>query len=83
MLPLEDIGAGASGEVLRRAMLFILFDVEVVFLYLGRPLKQLAVRLRGDAGVPGRARRGWWYVVAKGALDWPRRPPAPREEQQA
>lgn len=58
------------------AMLFILFDVEVVFLY------PWAVRYK-QLGLFGLAEMalflavlavGWWYVVRKGALDWaPRR----------
>lgn len=62
------------------AMLFILFDIEVVFLY------PWAVRYR-ELGLFGFVEMvlflgvltlGWWYVVRKGALDWaPRRAAAP------
>jgi len=53
-------------------MLFILFDIEVVFLY------PWAVRYR-SLGLFGFVEMmiflavlamGWWYVVRKGALDW-------------
>ncbi len=59
------------------AMLFILFDIEIVFLY------PWAVTYK-SLGMFGFIEMvlfiavliiGWWYVVAKGALDWgPRRP---------
>jgi len=52
MLPLEDIGAGASVKFYVVAMLFILFDVRFVFLYPGpSATSNWPVRLRGDAGV--------------------------------
>ncbi|MED5330866.1 MAG: NADH-quinone oxidoreductase subunit A [Planctomycetota bacterium] len=63
------------------AMLFILFDVEVVFLY------PWAVKFK-ELGMFGLMEMlvflgvlfiGWWYVVAKGALDWSPRQRSPME----
>jgi len=78
MLPLEDIGRRRFPvKFYVVAVLFILFDVEVVFLY------PWAVRYK-QLGLFGFVEMllflgvlfvGWWYVVAKGALDWaPKRP---------
>jgi len=78
MVPIDDIGRHRFPiKFYVVAMLFILFDVEVVFLY------PWAVRY-GHLGLFGFVEMviflgvlavGWWYVVKKGALDWaPRRP---------
>lgn len=58
------------------AMLFILFDVEVVFLY---PWAIKYMDLGMFAFVEmlvflGVLFLGWWYVVKKGALDWTNAP---------
>lgn len=59
------------------AMLFILFDIEVVFLY---PWA-VAYKSLGWFGFVemlvflGVLFIGWWYVVQKGALDWTARRP--------
>jgi NADH-quinone oxidoreductase subunit A len=80
MVPLQDLGrVRFPVKFYVVAMLFILFDIEVVFLY------PWAVRYRhlGLFGFVemvlflGVLTLGWWYVVRKGALDWaPRRAPA-------
>jgi NADH-quinone oxidoreductase subunit A len=81
MLPLEDIGRRRFPvKFYVVAMLFILFDVEVVFLYpWAVRYKQLGlfgfVEMVLFLGVLA---MGWWYVVAKGALDWAPRRPEPR-----
>jgi NADH-quinone oxidoreductase subunit A len=78
MLPIDDIGRHRFPiKFYVVAMLFILFDIEVVFLY------PWAVRYN-QLGLFGFVEMvlflgvltvGWWYVVKKGALDWaPRRP---------
>jgi NADH-quinone oxidoreductase subunit A len=80
MEPFDDVGRHRfSVKFYVVAMLFILFDVEVVFLY------PWAVRYK-QLGLFGLVEMllflavlgvGWWYVVAKGALDWGPRRPAP------
>ena len=79
MLPFDDVGRHRFPvKFYVVAMLFILFDVEVVFLY------PWAVRYK-HLGLFGFVEMvlflgvltvGWWYVVKKGALDW-----APRRRQ--
>jgi NADH-quinone oxidoreductase subunit A len=78
MLPLQQGRRRFSVKFYVVAMLFILFDVEVVFLY------PWAVKYRA-LGLFGFVEMlmflvvlifGWWYVVKKGALDWSPRPPA-------
>ena len=58
------------------AMLFILFDIEVVFLY-PWAVKYKALGLFGFVEMMvflAVLTIGWWYVLRKGALDWsPRR----------
>ncbi len=54
------------------AMLFILFDIEVVFLY-PWAVKFQALGAFGFAEMLvflGVLIIGWWYVIKKGALDW-------------
>jgi len=72
MLPLQESRRRFSVKFYLVAMLFILFDIEVVFLY------PWAVRYR-SLGLFGFVEMmiflavlamGWWYVVRKGALDW-------------
>jgi NADH-quinone oxidoreductase subunit A len=79
MLPLQQGRRRFSVRFYVVAMLFILFDIEVVFLY------PWAVKYRA-LGLFGFVEMllfllvlfvGWWYVVRKGALDWSPRPPAP------
>ncbi len=77
MLPLQNLGrARFPVKFYVVAMLFILFDIEVVFLYpWAVRYKQLGlfgfVEMLVFLGV---LTLGWWYVVRKGALDWaPRR----------
>lgn len=67
------------------AMLFILFDVEVVFLYPWAikymDLGMFAfIEMLVFIGVLG---LGWWYVVKKGALDWTSSPRRERLQGQA
>ena len=54
------------------AMLFIVFDIEIVFLYpLAVQLRRArAVRLHGVARVRGAAGIGYVYIWRKGALEW-------------
>ena len=72
MLPLQESRRRFSVKFYLVAMLFILFDIEVVFLY------PWAVRYK-SLGLFGFVEMlvflavltmGWWYVVKKGALDW-------------
>jgi NADH-quinone oxidoreductase subunit A len=72
MLPLQSNRRRFSVKFYLVAMLFILFDIEVVFLY------PWAVRYQ-SLGLFGFVEMlvflavltvGWWYVVKKGALDW-------------
>jgi NADH-quinone oxidoreductase subunit A len=72
MLPLQESRRRFSVKFYVVAMLFILFDIEVVFLY------PWAVRYQ-SLGLFGFVEMmvflavltvGWWYVVRKGALDW-------------
>jgi len=54
------------------AMLFILFDIEVVFLF-PWAVKYKALGMFGFIEMMiflGVLVVGWWYVVKKGALDW-------------
>jgi len=72
MTPLQPGRRRFSVKFYLVAMLFILFDIEVVFLY------PWAVRYQ-SLGLFGFVEMlvflavltvGWWYVVRKGALDW-------------
>jgi NADH-quinone oxidoreductase subunit A len=67
------------------AMLFILFDIEVVFLY-PWAVKYKALGLFGLIEMLvflGVLTLGWWYVLKKGALDWsPKRAAAGRTSTQ-
>jgi NADH-quinone oxidoreductase subunit A len=72
MVPLQESRRRFSVKFYLVAMLFILFDIEVVFLY------PWAVRYQA-LGLFGFVEMmiflavltvGWWYVVRKGALDW-------------
>ncbi|HTE04809.1 MAG TPA: NADH-quinone oxidoreductase subunit A [Planctomycetota bacterium] len=80
MLPLQQGRRRFSVKFYVVAMLFILFDVEVVFLY-PWAVKYRALGLFGFLEMLvflGVLMVGWWYVVRKGALDWSPRPPAAR-----
>jgi NADH-quinone oxidoreductase subunit A len=76
MLPLQTGRRRFSVKFYVVAMLFILFDIEVVFLY-PWAVKYKALGLFGFLEMMlflGVLTIGWWYVVRKGALDWsPRR----------
>ncbi len=72
MEPLQEGRRRFSVRFYVVAMLFILFDIEVVFLYPWAVVYQ-------DLGMFGFYEMlvfltvlfvGWWYVVKKGALDW-------------
>jgi NADH-quinone oxidoreductase subunit A len=73
MLPLEDFGRRRFPvKFYVVAVLFILFDVEVVFLY-PWAVRYKALGMFGFVEMLlflGVLAVGWWYVVAKGALDW-------------
>lgn len=83
MLPLQTGRQRFSVKFYVVAMLFILFDVEVVFLF------PWAVKYKA-LGIFGFIEMmifltvlivGWWYVVKKGALDWTPRRSAQRRSQ--
>lgn len=80
MEPLQEARRRFSVKFYVVAMLFILFDIEVVFLY------PWAVTYQ-QLGMFGFVEMlvfltvlfiGWWYVVRKGALDWSSKRPAVR-----
>ena len=78
MLPLQQGRRRFSVKFYVVAMLFILFDVEVVFLY-PWAVKYRSLGLFGFMEMLlflGILVVGWWYVVKKGALDWSPRPRA-------
>lgn len=83
MLPLQEGRRRFSVKFYVVAMLFILFDVEVVFLF-PWAVKYKALGMFGFIEMMiflGVLVVGWWYVVKKGALDWgPRRPAQQRSE---
>jgi NADH-quinone oxidoreductase subunit A len=72
MPPITDPHAKFSVKFYLVALLFVLFDIEVVFFYPwavyfnARPAFLLAEMLV-FAGI---LFFGWWYVVKKGAVDW-------------
>jgi NADH-quinone oxidoreductase subunit A len=77
MKPFEDTGRRRfSVKFYVVAMLFILFDVEVVFLYpWAIQYKSLGMFAFVEMLVfLGVLFLGWFYVVRKGALDWNRAP---------
>ncbi len=76
MLPLQLGRRRFSVKFYVVAMLFILFDIEVVFLYpWAVAYKSLGLFGLIEMGLfLGVLTLGWWYVIKKGALDWgPRR----------
>ena len=83
MLPLQTGRRRFSVKFYVVAMLFILFDVEVVFLF-PWAVKYKALGMFGFIEMMiflGVLVMGWWYVVKKGALDWGPRRPAPRRSE--
>ena len=83
MLPLQEGRRRFSVKFYVVAMLFILFDVEVVFLY-PWAVQYKALGWFGFVEMVmflGVLTIGWWYVVAKGVLDFgPRRDAAGRRQ---
>jgi NADH-quinone oxidoreductase subunit A len=74
MPPISDAHQRFSVKFYLVALLFVLFDIEVVFLYPwavhfnhqpGFLLAEMAVFL-------GILFLGWWYVIRKGAVNWAR-----------
>jgi NADH-quinone oxidoreductase subunit A len=72
--PITDAHAKFSVKFYLVALLFVLFDIEVVFLfpwaaYFQTPGRQtfLFVEMLVFAGI---LFFGWWYVIRKGAVDW-------------
>ena len=85
MLPLQENRRRFSVKFYLVAMLFILFDVEVVFLY-PWAVKYKSLGVFGFVEMVlflGVLTIGWWYVIRKGALDWSPRRPAPGAGRQA
>jgi NADH-quinone oxidoreductase subunit A len=74
MPPITDAHAKFSVKFYLVALLFVLFDIEVVFLYPWAAYFQAPGRqafLFGEMVVfAGILLFGWWYVMRKGALDW-------------
>jgi NADH-quinone oxidoreductase subunit A len=72
--PITDAHAKFSVKFYLVALLFVLFDIEVVFLYPWAAYFQAPGRqvfLFGEMVVfAGILFFGWWYVMRKGALDW-------------
>ncbi len=72
--PITDAHAKFSVKFYLVALLFVLFDIEVVFLfpwaaYFQTPGRQMF--LFGEMLVfAGILFFGWWYVVRRGAVDW-------------
>ena len=85
MLPLQSARRRFSVKFYLVAMLFILFDIEVVFLY-PWAVRYQSLGLFGFVEMLvflGVLTVGWWYVVRKGALDWSPRARLEAEEGQA
>jgi NADH-quinone oxidoreductase subunit A len=74
MPPITDAHSKFSVKFYLVALLFVLFDIEVVFLYpwaayFQEPGRQ--VFLFGEMVVfAGILLFGWWYVMRRGAVDW-------------
>jgi NADH-quinone oxidoreductase subunit A len=74
MPPITDAHTKFSVKFYLVALLFVLFDIEVVFLYpwaayFQEPGRQLF--LFGEMVVfAGILLFGWWYVMKRGAVDW-------------
>ena len=72
MPPITDAHQRFSVKFYLVAILFVLFDIEVVFLYpWAVQFKQLPVFLFVEMLLfIGILFLGWWYVIRKGAVDW-------------
>jgi NADH-quinone oxidoreductase subunit A len=72
--PITDAHARFSVKFYLVALLFVLFDIEVVFLYPWAATFQepgLKAFLLGEMAVfAGILFFGWWYVMRRGAVDW-------------
>ena len=72
--PITDAHAQFSVKFYLVALLFVLFDIEVVFLYpwaayFQEPGRQIFL-FAEMAVFAGILFFGWWYVIRKGAVDW-------------
>ena len=72
MPPISDAHQRFSVKFYLVAILFVLFDIEVVFLYpWAVHFKQQPAFLFGEMIVfLGILFLGWWYVMRKGAVNW-------------
>ena len=75
MLPVGDGAPRFSVKFYLVAMLFVLFDIEVVFMYpwavqFRDPLNQGATALTSMAGFAGILALAYVYALKKGALNW-------------
>ena len=72
MPPISDAHQRFSVKFYLVAILFVLFDIEVVFLYpWAVQFKQQPAFLFGEMIVfLGILFLGWWYVIRKGAVNW-------------
>jgi NADH-quinone oxidoreductase subunit A len=72
MPPISDAHQRFSVKFYLVALLFVLFDIEVVFLYPWAVhfKAQPAFLLAEMAVFLGILILGWWYVIRKGAVDW-------------
>ena len=74
MPPITDAHQRFSVKFYLVALLFVLFDIEVVFLYpWAVHFKQFPAFLFIEMLIfIGILFLGWWYVIRKGAVDWAR-----------
>jgi len=86
MTPIGDARERFSVKFYMVAMLFILFDVEAVFLYpwaiILKDLKKMGQAWFGISEMfvyIGIVLVGFWYIWKKGALDWGLTVPSPQE----
>ncbi len=72
MPPITDAHQRFSVKFYLVAILFVIFDIEVVFLYpWAVQFNQLPVFLFVEMLIfIGILFLGWWYVIRKGAVDW-------------
>ena len=72
MPPISDAHQRFSVKFYLVAILFVLFDIEVVFLYpWAVQFDSMPAFLFGEMVVfIGILFLGWWYVIRKGAVDW-------------
>ncbi len=72
--PITDAHGRFSVKFYLVALLFVLFDIEVVFLYPWAAYFQAPGRaaflLAEMAVFAGILLFGWWYVIRRGAVDW-------------